>query len=134
MPTNPKHWTIAGWALTTLVLLFLAMDTTIKLLGVREVLETTAALGWPGTVGMARLLGIVLLVPALLYAVPRTAILGAILLTAYLGGAVATHVRIGNPLFSHTLFGVYVGVILWAGLWLRMPRLRALLAGTGETA
>lgn len=134
MPTNPRNWTIIGWALSLLVLLFLAMDSAIKLLAVRQVLETTTALGWPGTVGMAHLLGVILLVPTLLYAIPRTAVLGAILLTAYLGGAVATHVRIGNPLFSHTLFGVYVGVMLWAGLWLRLPRLRALLAGSGEVA
>jgi hypothetical protein len=68
-----------------------------------------------------------LLACAALYAWPRTAILGAIVLTGYLGGAIATHVRIANPLFSHTLFGVYLGVILWAALWLRMPALRALL-------
>ena len=68
-----------------------------------------------------------LLGSTLLYAIPRTAVLGAILLTAYLGGAVATHVRVGSPLFSHTLFGVYLGVIVWGGLWLRDPRIRALL-------
>jgi DoxX-like family len=62
-----------------------------------------------------------------LYAYPPTALLGAILITGYLGGAVATHVRIGSPIFSHTLFGVYVGVLAWAGLWLRNPHLRALL-------
>lgn len=131
---NPRSWTIAGWTLSGLVLGFLAIDITFKLLAARQVLETHAALGWPDTIGMAHLLGGVLLIAALLYAVPRTALLGAILLTAYLGGAVAAHVRIGNPLFSHTLFGVYLGVILWAGLWLRMPRLRALLAGSGGVA
>jgi hypothetical protein len=68
----------------------------------------------------------VLIASALLYATPRTSILGAILITAYLGGAIATHVRIGSPLFSHTLFGVYLGIALWAGLWLRDPRVRAL--------
>lgn len=61
-----------------------------------------------------------------LYAWPRTALLGAILLTAYLGGAVATHVRIGSPLFSHVFFGIYLGLFVWGGLWLRDPRLRAL--------
>lgn len=131
---NPRSWTIAGWTLSALVLLFLAMDVTFKLLGMPQVLATNAALGWPGTVGMAHLLGGVLLIASGLYAVPRTALLGAILLTGYLGGAVAAHVRIGNPLFSHTLFGVYLGVIVWAGLWLRMPRLRALLAGSGGVA
>ncbi len=131
---NPRPWTIAGRTLSVLVLLFLGMDVAFKLLGMPQVRATNAALGWPGTLGMAHLLGGVLLIAALLYAVPRTAVLGAILLTAYLGGAVAAHVRIGNPLFSHTLFGVYLGVILWAGLWLRMPPLRALLAGSGGVA
>jgi hypothetical protein len=69
----------------------------------------------------------VLIASALLYAYPRTSILGAILITAYLGGAIATHVRIGSPPFSHTLFGVYLGIALWVGLWLRDPRMRALL-------
>jgi hypothetical protein len=64
---------------------------------------------------------------ALLYAVPRTSVIGAILLTGYLGGAMATHMRIDNPLFSHLLFGLYLGVIAWGGLWLREPRLRALI-------
>jgi len=73
------------------------------------------------------MLGTLLLIPTLLYIWPRTAILGAILITAYLGGAVATHVRIGSPLFSHILFGVYLGVMLWGGLWLRDPRVRALI-------
>jgi hypothetical protein len=68
-----------------------------------------------------------LLVCTLLYAAPQTAVLGAILLTGYLGGAVATHVRVGDPLFSHILFGVYVGVFLWLGLYLRDARLRALV-------
>lgn len=131
---NPRSWTIAGRTLSVLVLLLLGMDVAFKLLGMPQVRATHAALGWPGTLGMAHLLGGVLLIAALLYAVPRTAVLGAILLTAYLGGAVAAHVRIGNPLFSHTLFGVYLGVILWAGVWLRMPPLRALLAGSGGVA
>jgi len=73
------------------------------------------------------MLGLLLLVPTLLYIWPRTAILGAILVTAYLGGAVATHVRIASPLFSHILFGVYLGAMLWGGLWLRDPRVRALI-------
>ena len=72
-------------------------------------------------------LGVVLLISTLLYAYPRTSILGAILLTGYLGGAVATHVRIGDPLFTHILFPVYLGVIAWGGLWFRDDRLQALL-------
>jgi hypothetical protein len=70
---------------------------------------------------------VTLLVCTVLYAVPQTAVLGAVLLTAYLGGAVATHVRVGSPQFSHVLFGVYLGLFVWGGLWLREPRLRALL-------
>ena len=89
------------------------------------VTQTGLQLGWPA--GTARELGVILAVCTVLYAYPRTAILGAILLTGYLGGAVATHLRVGNPVFSHTLFGVYIGVMAWAGLWLRDPRLRALL-------
>jgi hypothetical protein len=92
-----------------------------------------AQLGWPSDLPMARLLGALTVGATLLYLVPRTAVLGALLLTAYLGGAVATHVRIGNPLFSHVLFGVYLGVMLWAGLWLRDPRLRALLPLTAPS-
>ena len=74
---------------------------------------------------MARNLGVILLVCTLLYAAPQTAMLGAILLTGYLGGAVATHVRVGSPLFSHVLFGVYLAVLMWGGLYLRDARLRA---------
>ena len=75
---------------------------------------------------MARGLGLLLLVCTVLYLLPRTAVLGAILITGFLGGAVATHLRVGSPLFSHVLFGVYLGVLIWGGLWLREPRLRAL--------
>jgi hypothetical protein len=74
-----------------------------------------------------RTLGTLLLVPTLLYTWPRTALLGAILVTGYLGGAIATHLRIGSPLLTHTLFGVYLALMVWGGLWLRSPRLRALL-------
>ena len=87
--------------------------------------ETTEQLGWPATSIVP--LGIVLLVCTALYAVPPTSVLGAILLTGYLGGTVATHARIGSPLFSSLLFGVYLGVMLWGGLYLRDDRLRALI-------
>jgi hypothetical protein len=88
---------------------------------------TPPSLGWPLDVATMTMLAVLLLIPTLLYIWPRTAILGAILITGYLGGAVATHVRIGSPLFSHILFGVYLGLMLWGGLWLRDPRLRALI-------
>ncbi|WP_246498413.1 DoxX family protein [Microvirga soli] len=118
-------WT--GRALSGLVVLFLLFDGAIKLVPLQVVIDTVVPLGWPTDPVTWRALGVVLIASALLYAYPRTAFLGAILITAYLGGAVATHVRVGSPLFSHTLFGVYVGIALWAGLWLRDPRIRALL-------
>lgn len=118
-------WT--GRALSGLVVLFLLFDGAIKLVPLQVVIDTVMPLGWPTDRMTWRALGIVLIASTLLYAYPRTAFLGAILITAYLGGAVATHVRVGSPLFSHILFGVYVGVALWAGLWLRDPRIRALL-------
>ncbi len=112
-----------GWALSGLAILFLLMDATMKLLALPVVLEAGAQLGLGGA-DMARGLGALLLVCTVLYALPRTAVLGAILLTGFLGGAIATHLRMGSPLFSHLLFGVYVGVIVWAGLYLRDVRLR----------
>jgi len=120
----------AGWALSGLAILFFAMDGAMKLSGMPVVAETSAALGWPSDPATIDMLAALLLGSTLLYAVPRTAVLGAILLTGYLGGAVATHVRVGSPLFSHILFGVYLGIFVWGGLWLRDPRLRALLPFT----
>ena len=99
-----------GWALSGLAILFLVVDSTMKLLALPVVVQAGAALGLTG-VGIARALGAVLIVCTILYAAPRTVVLGAILLTGYLGGAVAAHLRVGDPLFSHVLFGVYVGVI-----------------------
>jgi hypothetical protein len=113
--------------LSSLAVLFLLFDGAIKLVPLQVVIDTVIPLGWPTDPVTWRALGVVLIASTLLYAYPRTAFLGAILITAYLGGAVATHVRVGSPLFSHILFGVYVGIALWAGLWLRDPRIRALL-------
>ena len=117
----------AGWAISGLVILFLLMDAGMKLAVLQPVIDTTRTLGWPTDPATLRMLGVLTLVPTILYAWPRTAPLGAVILTAYLGGAVATHVRIGSPLFSHILFGVYLGAAMWGGLWLRDPRVRALL-------
>jgi hypothetical protein len=117
-----------GWIFSGLVIAFLVMDATMKLLALSVVTQASAALGWPDDAGTARLLGAVLLSITLLYAVRRTSILGAILLTGYLGGAVATHARIGSPLFTHILFGVYLGVLAWGGLYLRNQKLRELFA------
>jgi hypothetical protein len=119
--------TRGGWALSGLAILFFMMDGGLKLAYLPIVAETSTQLGWPADRGTVTLLAILLLGSTLLYAIPRTAMLGAILLTGYLGGAVATHVRVGSPLFSHMLFGVYLGIFVWGGLWLRDARLRALI-------
>lgn len=124
-PSNGQA--IAGRALSGLVILFLLMDGAMKLVPLPVVVDATAQLGWPIDPAALRLLGAVLIAATLLYAMPSTSILGAIVITAYLGGAVATHLRIASPLLTHTLFGVYLGVMTWGGLWLREPRLRALI-------
>ncbi|MDO9414668.1 DoxX family protein [Pararhizobium sp.] len=124
---NPKAMTIAGYILSGLVILFLLFDSVIKLFPLPVVIETLTGLGYPPSENLARGLGIVTLICLALYAVPRTALLGAVLLTGYLGGAMATHLRAGSPLFSHLLFGFYVGLLLWAGLWLRDPKVRAVM-------
>ena len=121
-------WT--GRGLSAIIVLFMIFDGVIKLPPLDIVTQSMVPLGWPADPNVARLLGIIGLVSTALYALPRTAVLGAILLTAYMGGAIATNARIGNPLFSHTLFGVYLGIILWGGLYLRDPRIRALLPFT----
>ena len=124
--TATRKWSRwAGYGLSGLVILFMLMDVTMKLAQLPVVLETTVQLGWPATT--VNSVGLVLLACTALYAYPRTSVLGAILLTAYLGGAVATHARIGSPLFSHTLFGVYVGFMLWGALYLRNDRIRTLV-------
>ncbi len=117
----------AGRILSGLVVLFLLLDGAMKLVPLQPVINSGSQLGWPTDFGTLRTLGVVLIASALLYAYPRTAMVGAILITGYLGGAVATHARIGSPLFSHTLFGVYIGVTAWGGLWFRDRALRALL-------
>ncbi len=115
----------AGRIMSALPVLFLLMDGVMKLVKPEFVVKATVQLGYPESVIFG--LGIVVLVCVILYVVPRTAVLGAILLTGYLGGAVATHVRVGDPLFSHALFPVYFAMLLWGGLYLREERLRALI-------
>jgi len=116
---------LAGRVITGLAAAFLLMDASMKVFAVQAAIDGTTELGYPGSTVVP--IGRILAGCLTLYLVPRTAVLGAVLLTAYLGGAVATHVRIGNPLLSHTLFPVYIGVLVWAGLWLRDGRVRALL-------
>ena len=118
-----RQWT--GRALSTLGVLFLLFDSTGKLLQVTPVIDGTLQLGYSRDIVFT--LGAVLLACVLVYLIPRTSVLGAILLTAYLGGAVATHVRVQSPLFTHVLFPTYVAAVLWGGLLLRDPRLRAFL-------
>jgi hypothetical protein len=117
----------AGRVLSTLAVLFLLVDAIGKLLRVGPVVEGTVKLGYQENVVFP--LGVLLLIGVVLYAMPRTSLLGAIYLTAFLGGAVATHVRVGSPLATHVLFGVYVAAFLWGGLALRSPRLLTLLMG-----
>lgn len=114
-----------GWALTGLVGAFMVFDAIIKLVPIQPVLDAMRELGFPA--GVARPIGIMELAITVLYLVPRTAMLGAVLLTGVMGGAIASHVRIEDPLFSHTLFGLYLGAMAWGGLWLRDERLRALM-------
>ncbi len=106
-------------------MLFLLFDSAGKLLQVQPVIDGTLQLGYPRDSVFS--LGVILLSCVVAYAVPRTSVLGALLLTGYLGGAVATHVRVQNPLFSHVLFPTYVAALLWGGLILRDARLRVLL-------
>lgn len=117
-------WT--GRVMSGLVIVFLIFDGGIKLAPLAVVTETMQQLGYSGSPELARGLGAMTLVIALLYALPRTSLLGAILLTGLLGGAMATHLRVGSPLFSHLLFGLYLGLLAWGGLYLRDPRLRRL--------
>lgn len=115
-----------GIGLTALAALFWTMDAGMKLAGLPQVAETMGPLGWPTDSGTILTLGLIQTVALLLYLIPRTSVLGAVLLTGYLGGAIATHLRVGSPLPSHTLFGVYVGLVTWGGLWLRDAALRRL--------
>lgn len=121
------RWTVwTGRILSGLAVLFLAFDATMKLLAPPAAIEGTVRLGYRASVlpGLGTLQVILLAA----YLVPRTAVIGAVLWTGYLGGAVATHVRVGDPLFTHTLFPIYVAALLWGGLWLRDRRVDALYA------
>lgn len=115
-------WT--GRVMSTLFVLFLLMDSTIKLIPIDAVTRTMTEMQLPAS--MARPIGIIELASLALYLWPRTAVLGAVLFMGVFGGAIASHWRLDAPLFSHTLFGVYLGILMWGGLWLRDPQLRAL--------
>ena len=123
MKATPMIWT--GRVLTGLVTLFmLGASIAPKFLGMPIADETMRQLGWPP--GYVLTIGVVEFICLALYLYPRTNVLGAVLFTALLGGAMATHIRAGSPLFSHILFGVYLGVFVWGGLWLRDPAVRRL--------
>ena len=123
--STPARW--LGRTMSGLVIVFLLFDSAIKLVPWPVVTETMDRMGYGSSETLARSLGIVTIVCTVLYSIPPTSILGAILLTGYLGGAMASHVRIGSPLFSHTLFGFYLGLMVWGGLWLRDKNLRGLI-------
>jgi hypothetical protein len=116
---------LVGRAVSALAIVFLTFDVAIKLVQLPVVGETLAQLGYAPELGLT--IGLVELVCLVLYVVPRTAVLGAILWTAVLGGGIASHLRVDSPLFSHILFGVYLGLFVWGGLYLRSARLRELL-------
>jgi hypothetical protein len=123
--TDSRRTLWTGRVLSGLAVAFLIFDSAGKLLEVQPVIDGTKELGYSPDVVFS--LGVMLLSCVLTYLAPRTSVLGAVLLTGYLGGAVATHVRVENPLFTHVLFPTYVAALLWGGLMLRDPRLRAFL-------
>lgn len=121
-PSKAARWT--SYTMSGIVILFMLMDSIMKFIKPPEVIEGTLALGF--TQDHLVIIGSLGLISTLLYIFPRTAILGAVLLTGYFGGAVATHVRLNNPLFTHVLFTVYLAILMWGGLWLRNKKLREL--------
>jgi hypothetical protein len=122
-PLSKSLWT--GRVVSALVVLMLLADSSAKIMKAASVLKAQAELGFSGSLTVG--IGLVLFVCTCVYAIPRTGVLGAILLTGYLGGAVAVKLRIGDSLFGQVLFPVYIGVMLWGGLFLREDRLRALI-------
>ena len=127
-PTFARGSTAARWSgrvLTGIPVAFMLFDATVKFAHIPEVAEASLKLGWP--THLNPVLGVIILGCLALYLWPRTAALGATLFTGYLGGAVAIHLRVGDPLGSHILFPGYVGALFWAGLVLRDARVRALV-------
>ncbi|HVH07188.1 MAG TPA: DoxX family protein [Myxococcota bacterium] len=120
METSSKSRLWAGRILSGIAVLFLTVDGMMKVLRLAPALQGTVELGYPESAVVP--IGVLVLIGVVLYAIPRTSVLGAIWLTGFLGGAVATHVRVGNPLFTHTIFPTYVAAVVWGGLALRKPR------------
>ena len=125
MDSKAALW--AGRVLSGIAILFLTVDGAIKLVPIQPVTDSLRELGYPTSDSLARFIGVVTLVGTALYAWPRTALLGSVLLTGLMGGAIASHLRLDHPLFSHTLFGVWLGLFLWGGLWLRDERVRRVM-------
>jgi hypothetical protein len=125
-PSRTARW--AGRILSTIIALLLGVDALMKLLQVAPVLKASVELGYSAHAVFG--IGLVLAICVVAYVIPRTSLLGAVLLTGYLGGAIATHVRAGHPLWTHTLFPIYVAVVIWGGLLLRDGRLRGILKAT----
>lgn len=121
LPGRTAYW--IGHILSDLVCLFLIFDAVAKLVPIAPVTETMGQLGYDTSIGFTRGLGVLILACTAFYAWPRTAVFGAVLLTGLFGGAIATQLRVGAPVFSHLLFGLYLGLMVWGGLVLREPRL-----------
>jgi hypothetical protein len=122
-PSTAKVWT--GRVIGGIVILFMLMDSIFKFIVNEEVIKGTTDLGFQ--VYHLPIMGTLGLIATLLYIFPRTEVLGALLLTGYWGGAIATHVRMDNPLFTHILFPVYLGILAWGALWIKSERLRNLI-------
>lgn len=118
----------AGRIISGLVIAMLGLDAVVKLAAPQLMIDHSPPLGLANDVGLYRMLGVILLAAIVLHVVPRTAFLGAILITAFLGGAIAINLRADMPLISNTLFGFYLGALFWIGFWLRDMRIRALLS------
>ncbi len=124
-PSTSRVWT--GRVLSGLAIAFLLFDAGGKLTRAAMAIEGTVAMGFPESTVLP--IGVLLLAGVVLHLIPRTALLGAVYLTGYLGGAIAAHVRLGNPLATHTLFPVYIAVLIWGGLALRDPQVASVLSG-----
>jgi hypothetical protein len=115
-----------------IVILFMLFDATLKFIRPEAVIQATGELGYKEHHILVQ--GLLALIPTILYAIPRTSVFGAILLTALFGGAMATHLRVDNPLFSHLLFPVYLAILMWGGIWLRERSIQKLLPFKSEAA
>jgi hypothetical protein len=126
---NSKTQRLIGWILTVIISALLGFSSVIKLVAVPEVRQTLSGLGWPAHLDFT--VGVIELICLALFLIPRTASLGAVLETALLGATVALKLRVGDPMITHVLFGVYMGVFVWGALYFRDPRVRQLMPWRG---